>query len=402
MSEQIQAALHTVERGRPYDDEEISLLDLAITLAKHKKAIALAPLIAGALTAIYTLFLPNIYTADTTIMPPQQQSGTAAMLASQLGALAGGGGGGLKSPNDLYVAMLKSRNVQDGMIQRFRLREVYKTITPAQTRSALQGSTKITVGKDGLIEISVDDQNPKRAAAMANGYVDELQRLTGLLAVTEASQRRLFFAKQLYEVRKNLADAELTLKQTQEKTGLIQLDAQAGALVQAAANLKAQVAMKEVQLNAMRTFATGGNPDYIRVQQELAGLRAQLSKVEVGSVTTAKAPEAGLDYLRKARDVKYYETVYELLAKQYEAAKLDEARESSVIQVLDRAVVPEQKAKPARSKMVLIAALAAGFLAVLWAFVTEALQKAKEDKESGPQLAQLRNYLRWRTGDVLQ
>lgn len=397
MSEQMQPSLHALEQSRPYDEDEISLLDLAITLAKHKKAILLAPLFAGALTAFTTLFMPNIYTADTTIMPPQQQSSTAAMLASQLGAMAGGGSAalGLKNPNELYVAMLKSRNVQDGIIHRYKLREVYETDTPAETRKALKEATKITTGKDGLINLSIDDRDPKRAAALANGYVDELQRLTGLLAVTEASQRRLFFAKQLYEVRKNLADAELSLKQTQEKTGLIQLDAQADALVQAAANLKAQVAMKEVQLNAMRTFATGSNPDYLRAQQELAGLRAQLSKVEVGTVTTAKAPEAGLNYLRKARDVKYYETVYELLAKQYEAAKLDEARESSVIQVLDKAVVPELKSKPKRAQIVLIAVIAAGFLAVLWAFVTEAMLKAKEDKESSAQFAQLRNYLRW-------
>lgn len=376
-----------------YEEDEISLLDLAITLAKHKKPILAAPLITGAITAVFTLFQPNIYTADTKILPPQQQSGAAAMLASQLGA--GTAGLGIKNPNDIYVAMLKSRSVQDGLIQRFKLREVYQTKTPASTRSALEGATKVTTGKDGLIVVSVDDQNPKRAAALANGYVDELQQLTGLLAVTEASQRRLFFAKQLYEVRRNLADAELALKQTQEKTGLIQLDAQAGALVQAAANLKAQAAMKEVQLNAMRTFATGNNPEYMKVQQELSGLRAQLAKVEVGSVSTAKAPEAGLEYMRKARDVKYYETVYELLARQYEVAKLDEAKESSVIQVLDRAVVPEQKSKPARSKMVLIAALAAGFLAVLWAFMSEALQKAKEDSERGAQFARLRGYLRW-------
>ncbi|WP_303680671.1 Wzz/FepE/Etk N-terminal domain-containing protein, partial [Pelodictyon luteolum] len=153
MSEQMQPTLHPVERSRPYDEDEISLLDLAITLAKHKKAILLAPLIAGALTAVATLFMPNIYTADTTIMPPQQQSSTAAMLASQLGAMAGGGGAalGLKNPNELYVAMLKSRNVQDGIIQRFKLHEVYETDTPAETRKALKEATKITTGKDGLI-----------------------------------------------------------------------------------------------------------------------------------------------------------------------------------------------------------------------------------------------------------
>jgi uncharacterized protein involved in exopolysaccharide biosynthesis len=378
-------------------DDEISLLDLAITIAKHKKAILVTPLITGVLALIIAFIMPAVYTADTQILPPQQQSSAATMLASQLGAFSGMGGAalGLKNPNDIYIAMLKSRSLQDNMIRRFNLQNVYKTKTSTETRNSLTSCTKVNSSKDGLITVSVDDSDPKRAAAIANGYIEELQRLTQVLAVTEASQRRLFFEKQLLQTKQQLSDAEVALKQTQEKTGLIQLDAQAAGLVQSAANIRAQIAMKEVQLGAMRTFATGNNPDYIRSQQELGGLRAQLSKVETGSVTSGKAPEAGLEYIRKVRDVKYYETIYELLAKQFEMAKLDEAKESSVIQVLDKAITPEKKSKPKRIMIVIIAALASGFIAVLWAFIKEALEKAKVDNEHGAQLNVLRDYLRW-------
>ena len=376
-------------------DDEISLLDLAITLAKHKKLILGVPMIAAIVVAIYSFIIPPTYTADTQMLPPQQQSSASAML-SQLGALGGMAGvAGIKNPNDTYVAMLKSRTIQDNMIKRFRLQAVYKTKTPETTRKALNGATTVKVGKDGIIGISVDDKSPHRAAMLANGYVDELQQLTQVFAVTEASHRRLFYEKQLLQAKQNLGDAEIALKQLQEKTGIIHLDAQAQLGIGTAAGLKGQIAMREVELGAMRTFATGNNPDYIRIQQTLSGLKAQLNKVETGTVVPSKVPEAGLEYIRKVRDLKYAETIYEMLAKQFEMAKIDEAKESSVIQVLDKAVVPEQKSKPKRTMMVLLSALATGFLTILYAFIKEALNNAKKDTQTEAQLQALKNTLRW-------
>ena len=376
-------------------DDEISLLDLAITLAKHKKLILGVPMIAAIVVAIYSFIIPPTYTADTQMLPPQQQSSASAML-SQLGALGGMAGvAGIKNPNDTYVAMLKSRTIQDHMIKRFKLQAVYKTKSPETTRKALNGATTVKVGKDGIIGISVDDKSPHRAAMLANGYVDELQQLTQVFAVTEASHRRLFYEKQLLQAKQNLGDAEIALKQLQEKTGIIHLDAQAQLGIGTAAGLKGQIAMREVELGAMRTFATGNNPDYIRIQQTLSGLKAQLNKVETGTVVPSKVPEAGLEYIRKVRDLKYAETIYEMLAKQFEMAKIDEAKESSVIQVLDKAVVPEQKSKPKRTMMVLLSALATGFLTILYAFIKEALNNAKKDTQTEAQLQALKNTLRW-------
>jgi uncharacterized protein involved in exopolysaccharide biosynthesis len=379
-------------------DDEISLIDLAIVLAKHKKLILGAPLITVVIVALISLLIPNSYTATTQILPPQQQSGAASALLGQLGALSGlaGVSAGIKNPNDTYVAMLKSRTVSDNLIRRFKLQAVYDKKYSSDTRKKLEKASTITAGKDGVIVVMVDDRDPKRAAALANGYVEELQKLTKVLAVTEASQRRLFFETQLLQAKQALGDAEIALKQLQEKTGLIQLDAQAEALVKAGSELKAQIALKEVELGAMRTFATGNNPDYIRIEQLLGGLRSQLAKVEAGSVTTRKIPEAGLAYVRKVRDLKYAETVYELLAKQFEIAKIDEAKEGSMIQVLDRAVVPDKKSNPKRSLMVALATLAVGFAAVLWAFVVEGLNRAKEDADNAARLAKFRQLLQWK------
>ena len=355
-------------------DDEINLLDLAITLAKHKKLILGAPLVAAIVATIFSLFSPNIYTADTKILPRQSPSG--AVSAD------------IKNPTEVFVAMLNSRILQSDMIRRFKLQAAYETKTPGTTLQALAAATTVKVGKDGIIAISVDDKNPQRAALLANGYVDELQRMTQLADVSGASQRRIFYEKQLVQAKQSLGDAEIAMKQLQEKSGPIQLNAQAEAFVRAS-----EIAMKEAELGAMRTFAAGNNPDSI--QQLLAGLREELAKIDAKMVITAKIPEAGLEYIRKTRDIKYAETIYKLLSKQFEMATIDDAFGGSVVQVVDKAIAPEQKSKPKRSMTILLAAIATGFLAVLWAFITEALQNAKKDAETQTRLNTLKNYLRW-------
>jgi len=389
-------------------DDEISLLDLAIVLAKHQKLVLGLPLVAAVVTAIVTLFMPNVYTATARIMPPQQSASTAAAMLNQLGGALGGLSGGalgIKNPNDLYVGMLESRTVADRLIERFKLKDLFDKDTLVDTRTALAKVTSVSAGKDGLITIEVDDKDPKRAAAISNAYVEELDRLNDSLAVTEASQRRLFFEKQLRQSKDDLASAEIELKKTQEKTGLIKLDDQGKAIIDAVAQLKAQVAAKEVQIGAMKSFATGHNPELVRTQQELTGLREQLRKLERDQpggegdilVPTGRVPEVGLEYIRKARDVKYYETLFELLAKQYEVARLDEARNTSLIQVLDKAVPPDKKSKPKRVLIVVTSALVAGLFAVLWAFAWEGRERAYADPLQAQRLHLLKRYLGRRT-----
>jgi tyrosine-protein kinase Etk/Wzc len=383
-------------------EEEISLLDLLIVLAKHKKLILGLPFAAAVLAAGITLLMPNIFTATTRILPPQQGQSTAAAMLGQLGALAGAAGSslGIKNPNDLYVGMLKSRTVADNLIARFKLMERYDTKKQDDTRKALTEVVSINAGKDGIISITADDEDPKFAADLANAYVEELYKLTQNLAVTEASQRRLFFEKQLKKAKDELASAEVAFKQTQEKTGVLQIDAQGKAMIEAVGAIRAQIAAKEVEMGALRTFATEQNPDYLRAQQELIGLRAQLGKYEKGGesdlLPTGKLPEAGLENIRKLRDVKYYETLYELLARQYEMSRVDEARDASIIQVLDKAVPPDRKSKPKRALIVILSAVAIGFLAILIAFVRESMGKAKQDPEQASRLANLRDSFRWR------
>ena len=387
------------------ETDEISLLDILIVLAKHKKLVLGFPFLAAVVAAGITLLMPNWYTATTKILPPQQsQSSSAAMLGQlQLGALAGAAGGslGIKNPNDTFVAILRSRTIADAIIEQFKLKELYDEKYLQDTRKELGNNVNISSGKDGVITLEVDDKSPQRAADMANAYIKELEKLTLKLAVGEAGQRRLFFEKQLKQAKDDLTLSEIELTKFQKQKGIIDPKGQAGLTISAAAALRAQMTAKEVQLASLRSFATPVNPDLLRAQQELAGLRVEMAKIsrggtgEIGDVLVSmgKAPEEGADYFRRFRDMKYYETLYELLAKQYEIAKIDEARDAALIQVLDQAITPERKTKPKRSLIVLLTALVVGFLGVLWAFVKEALDRARHEPEQAQRLSLVRKYL---------
>jgi len=385
---------------------EVGFLDFALVLLRRKRLLLGIPLVVAVLTAVITMFMPNVYTATARILPPPQSQSTATMMLNQLAGLTGLGAGtlGVKNPNDLYVGMLKSRTVADNLIQRFRLQQLYKQDTMVDTRRVLANRTQLRAGRDAIIAIAVEDEDPKRASALSNAYVEELIKLTETLAVTEASQRRLFFEKQVKQVRRGLEDAELAMRRTQEETGLISLTDQGKAIIEATARVRAQIAAKEVQLGAMRTFATDTYPDYVRGQQELKGLRAQLAKLERATeaaegnvlLATKDVPEAGLEYMRRLRDVKYYEGMFELLSQQLELARIDEAKEASVVQILDPAVAPDKKTKPKRLLLTVLSAFVAVVISLVSAFVVEAFQNAQHQPELRERLHQLKEQSRWR------
>jgi uncharacterized protein involved in exopolysaccharide biosynthesis len=385
-------------------------LDVLLFLARRRRVLLALPLAAALVAAIISLLLPSYYAAVTKILPPQQNQSSAAIALAQLGSAAGAPAAsvGLKNPNDLYVGMLKSRTLADRLIERFGLQKLYDRPTLQDTRRVLEQRTAISHGRDGIITVQFEDTDAARAAEIANAYIEELYRLTQTLAVTEAGQRRLFLEKQLKVTRDALADAEVELKKTQEQTGLIKLDEQGRAIIEAVAKLRAQIAAKEVEAATMRAFATERNPAYVRTQQELAGLRLELTRLEKAPhgnnkegdifVPTGKVPEAGLEYVRRLRDVKYYETVFDLLARQFEIAKIDEARDASIVQVLDRALPPEKKSRPHRTLIVVVSALAALLAGLLWALLADAYQRASSDAAKLEKLERLKILLRRKPG----
>jgi tyrosine-protein kinase Etk/Wzc len=393
-------------------DENLSLLDMLLVIVDHRALIFWVVTVVTLLAVVISLLLPKRYTATVTVMPPQQGSLLGAMLASQLGSMGGLGGMaalagsslGLKNPNDRYVGMLHSRIVEDAVIQRFGLQKEYDNKYLSDTRKKFEKRVAVDGNaKDGLIHIAVEDPDPQRAQEIASGYVAEFRRLSESLAISEASQRRAFFEQQLEQAKDKLANAEEALKETQQSTGLIQLDSQARALIESVATLRAQIAAREMMIQGIQTYATSQNSQMVEAQQELDSLRGQLAKLGGDKVSAdglivpkGLVPEAGLEYARKFRDIKYYETIFEILARQFELAKLDEAREGEIIQVVDPAVVPDKRSFPKRSYIVLGAFFGGLVLAILVAFAMVSLERMESDPESAAELHRIYSAFHFR------
>jgi len=362
--------------GAEYD-KEINLVSVLAALVKYKRLIIIVPLALGFIVGLFSLLLPNVYRATSKLLPPQQSQSAATALLSQFSGVAGMAAGvsGLKNPSDLYVGMLGSRTIADRVVSKLDLKKHYDLESAEKTRKKLEANTAIAAGKDGLITVEVDDFSPKMAANIANAYVAELMIMTKNLAVTEASQRRVFFGKQLEQAKDNLAKAEMSLQAALELTGLVNVDTQSRAIMETSGRLRAQVSAKEIELASMRSIVTDNNPRLKLVEAELSSLRNEMERLESGGSGTNSAPgkpanaqNAGKS-IKFLRDVKYYEMLYELLAKQYEVANLDEAKDPSIIQILDVAIEPERKAKPDRVLIVLVAVVVGLIGTLAWIFM---------------------------------
>jgi uncharacterized protein involved in exopolysaccharide biosynthesis len=384
---------HSAENNMPMgmqDYDEISLLDLLQTIVDNLRLLVLGPLAVGITALGISFLIPPTYTAKTQFLPPQQQQSAAASMLASLGSLGGlaGAVGGIKNPADQFIAYMKSVTLQDSLIDRFKLLDRYEAKTKTDARLALTGSVRVASGKDGLMSVEVDDKDPQFAADLANAHVDELAKLLSKLATTEAQQRRLFFEKQLNLAKDKLIQSEIALKATGVSGSV--LKSNPASAVAAVAGLQAAVTAQEVKLGAMRGYLAESAPDFKLAMSELSNLRAQLAKQEKDSPATGGKTTTEGDYITKYREFKYHETLFELFSKQFELAKVDEAREGAVIQVLDAAEAPERKAKPKKALIAIIATLAGGFALLLFVFIRHALKNAGNDQESADKLNHLK------------
>lgn len=387
----------------PTESEGVPLIELLTILLREKWSIGKATGLAAIAGIIISLLLPTRFTAVSRIMTPQQTPSTASLLMSQLtnsgvGALAAASGGiGLKSPNDLYIGLLESRPIADAIIVRFNLMRVYRGPEMTTARKRLARNTSITSEKSGLLLVAVTDQDKKRAADMANEYTDQLRALTKVLAITEASQRRTFYEEQLAHAKNYVLNARIAFEQVQRQKGLVQPDAQAKALIGGIAELRAQIASREVELDMLKSYSTERNPDVEMMKSEIASLRQQLSQLEQKNGKTSsneiglgELAGSGLDYLRAEHELQYRQTLFDLLLKQYDAARLDESKNAAVIQVVEPAIPPDLKSSPHRAAIVMIFAVLGFACACGWIVVAELVRR----NPTGPQaLAGLKGAL---------
>ena len=382
------------------DDDEISLIDLAIALGEEKKTLFAVPLFTTSVAIVVSLIMTPVFTAKTLMMPPQQQQSSAASALASLGALAGlaGGAAGVKSPDEMYIAFMESESLQNSIIKKMNLQTRYEAKTLTDTRADLKGAVKITSDKkSGLISIEATDKDPVFAAQLANLYIDELHNLLGRLAVTDAQQRRVFYEDQIKKTQADLVNAESRFRLANEKSGMQMTSILAETSLRANAEMRGQIAAKEVQLQAMSRFETTQNPDVQKLTSEMSALRQQLSKLESGSGNTTSAVNPMQQEASQAyRDIKVQQAMLEVLIKQYEIARVDEAKEGPLVQQVDPATPPERRSKPKRSLIVLVSALGGLFLGVLAAFVRRSIKKAATDPESSQLMLQLREAWSWK------
>lgn len=361
-----------------------TLLDYLLVIARHKKMIFISTSVVVVITAIVTLLMPSIYTARAMIIPSDDDKGAMGAFMAQLGGLAGlaSGAVGAKSTADLYVTMLKSETLRDPIIDRFKLMDLYDAKYRADVYKSLDANVIITLGKkDGVITIAVNDKDPKRGADMANAYVAELGKLASGLNMTGAGNNRLFLEKRIAEARANMATAEDALKTFQSKNKAISVTDQAKATIEGIAQLRAQLAVQEVQLGTLRKQFTDNSKEVKTAMATVANLRSQIAIMEGkgggGSSSipnVGNVPQLGQEYLRLMRDFRIQEAVLEMLTKQYEVSQLNEVKDIAPFQILQKAKVPERRSKPKRRNIVLVAALLGSLMSTVIAFSIEAFR----------------------------
>lgn len=369
------------------DGPSISLVDVLTWIGEAKRRIAINTAIAAVAAIGFSMLLTPVYTARTTLTaPPQNQSQGASAALSALGSLGALSGLGTslasKTPDEMYVAVLKSDSVLRALNTHFKLQERYEIDKFEALRQHMKTLARIAADKkSGVIQVEVDDKDPKFAAELANGYATEVSKVLARMALTEAQQRRSFFELQLKDAKDNLAKAEQSLRELQEKSGLIVLDKQAEVLIQAVASLKSRIISTEVALRVLRSTSTAANPDVQRRTTELAALRSELARMETASaiasataasgpgsfdIPTSTLPAASVEFMRTLREVKLQETLLANMMRQYETARLDVAKDAPSLQQIDVAEPPDHKSKPKRASIVIAVTLATLLLSVTW------------------------------------
>lgn len=364
----------------------VSMLDLLQVIAENLQLIVLGSLGFGILTLLVSFIVTPTFKAKTQFLPPQQQQSSASALIQSLSSMGGlaGVAAGIKNPSDQYIALLKTRSIQDGMIEQFDLLKRYNRDFKQDAAKDLLNNTKFIGGKDGIISIEVDDVKPQMAADMANGYIVELKKLMTRLAVTEAQMRRQFFENKIKETKSDLVKAELALKSTGISSSV--LKSSPISAVEVVARVRAGVAAQEIKISSMRGYLADTSPDVQQALNDLAAFKNQLKQAEKNEPASSNE----VDYIERYRDFKYYETLFELFAKQYELARLDESREGTVIQVVDVAVAPERKNFPKKALISIFATTAASLILLIFIFVRNSYRTATEHEDSNQKIKLLK------------
>lgn len=393
---------HIQENTEP----EINLIDLLIALGQEKLTLIVVTLLAALTGVVVSLNTSPTFVSRASIMPSQQSGGSGGGLAS-LGSLAGlaGLGGlsniasGIKSSDEMYIALMRSQSVQSALIDQLKLKERYGAKNTEEVRQALTLNVTILADKkSGLLLIDAQDKDPEFAAQLANAHVKELNVILSRLAVTEAQQRRAYYEQQIVKSQAKIPQLEQEYKDAQKSSGL-----EVASLLSEAATLPGQIAAKELQLQVLSRFATGLNPELKRLASEISALRAQMAKYELSKTKTQisessqpsqESQNTRISFIQKATQsyntLKIQEALLDGYVRQLELAKVDEAKEGPAVQVVDEAKAPEMRAKPERKKMVVAYTVTGLIIAFVLAVLRAFMRNVKSTPEGQQRLSQLK------------
>jgi len=317
--------------------------DVLALIRRRARFIAVNVGIVTLVALLVSLILPKWYSAKAVLLPPTEEESNLS-----LSQLIPRGLGGIKLPgaptlSDVFISVLKSRSVGDRLITRFDLVRRYRLPDSEKALKELEGHTKLDLGDEGTISISVEDRDPKIAAAMANAYIEELDNFNRLTRTSSARRTREFIEERIGVVEKDLAAAENSLSTYQQRKSVALLSPEARGQAEIGANIMAQKLALEVKLNVLRQSLVESSEEVRRVKEELSAVERQLGTL----------PQAGVATMRLWRDLKVQEQLYELLTGQLEEARIRETRDTPTVQVLDPAVPPLHKSRPKRSLVVL-------------------------------------------------
>ena len=392
-----------VTQTQPVDPVEAisqSAFDLQIRsigrlrLIWHRRIYLMKAFSLGLIGGLLVAFLiPAQYVSSVQLMPPDNQSSSGLAMLAALSAKTGGGVGavagdllGIKSSGALFVGVLRSRTIEDRLVDRFHLKKEYSVRLEEDARNRLSDNTSVSEDrKSGILTISVTDRDPKRAAAVAQAYVEELNLLVAELSTSSAHRERVFLEERLRAVKQDLDDASREFSQFASKNSALDIKEQARVMVQGAATLEGEVIAAESELKGLQAIYTDNNVRVRAVKARIAELRKQLDKLG-GKGTAAdagkssdssdssypsirKLPLLGVTYADLYRRMQIQEAVYGALTQQYELAKVQEAKETPSVKVLDAASVPEKKSFPPRTLITATGGVLAIGIAIVLVFL---------------------------------
>lgn len=382
-------------------------LDVILSLLRYKRWLVICPLIAAVIAfAFVSTQLPR-YSAMARLLPPKTKPNTATML-SQTGSLAGAGVGGVlegqKPVVDMYLAILQSRAAAEFMDSNFDLRKRWGVSSIESVYGRLSSMSKIAPSPNGIINIEIEDSDPVWAARLANGYADALQYITQGLAVNEASKRRVFYEQQMNVSLQQLTVAQMSLRKIQQETGVLNLDPQIQMAIQESNRLRTAIASKETELASMEAFATERNADYLRLQHEIDALKNQLEQwrrpVKASDDVALQAsegllPEISMEYVKHVREVKNLELVYELFLKELQLTRIDQVKDATTVELLDKAIPPSTPSYPKKKRTIAIASLIGFLIAMVSILIYELTVVALKNEVNMSRVRMIREALRW-------